>query len=158
MESDVRFCCKQNGILAMLLYQVILIPNSLRVHAGDCVPIVLVDKCKLRYTAEPPPEEPQRPGVPSCCCGLVRIGYKGHYIVLTAWAEASQAFRVEDPALSGATYITRDCLDRARTSYGTDEDILVVSRCRRGQQAPLANGHATKPPKESSATGQQQSL
>lgn len=56
-----------------------------------------------------------------------------------------------------ATYVTAVSLDRARISYGTDEDILVVSRCRHGQKVPLPSGQATKPPIDSSAKdGQQQ--
>lgn len=120
-------------------------------NAGDCLAIVLVDKCKLRYTAEPPPDESHRSGVPSCCCGLVRFSYRGHYIVLTSWVEGAQAFRVEDPALTLATYITAASLDRARISYGTDEDILVVSRCTHQKHVLLTSQSAMRARSEATA-------
>lgn len=113
---NIRHCSQYNLTVGM--------------SAGDCLVMVLVDKCKLRYSSEPPPEERKDSGLPSYCCGLMQISYRGHYIVLTSWVEGAQAFRVEDPAMAVATYITAVSLDRARTSYGTDEDILVVSRRR----------------------------
>ncbi|CAM9820328.1 unnamed protein product, partial [Scytosiphon promiscuus] len=81
--------------------------------------------------------------------------YCGHYILLVGWSEAERVFIARDPALpsapprppaaAGATSggggevgarngdpsahvciaLTPEALDRARRSYGTDEDVLV---------------------------------
>lgn len=98
--------------------------------------------------------------------------YCGHYILVVGWSEADGVFIARDPALpsssssssssssqssssnalsSGASRdpnahvciaLTPEALDRARRSYGTDEDVLVVdlARSRRGgvPTAPLA--------------------
>ncbi|CAM9837311.1 unnamed protein product [Laminaria digitata] len=90
--------------------------------------------------------------------------YCGHYILLVGWSEADGVFIARDPALPppspaaaagpvslggrgdpGAHVymtITPEALDRARLSYGTDEDVVVVDlTCsRKGgvTAAPLA--------------------
>eukprot|EP00752_Nemacystus_decipiens_P001296 g1288.t1 len=87
--------------------------------------------------------------------------YCGHYILLVGWSEADGVFIARDPALPSSSSsspfpggpsrdpdahvciaLTPDALDRARRSYGTDEDVLVVdlARSRRGgvPTAPLA--------------------
>jgi Guanylylate cyclase len=81
---------------------------------------MLVDKCKLRNaegTACP------------CCCGFLPVGYLGHYIVISRYEEDSECFSVLDPAhIQGRRCIDVHSLDRARRSFGTDEDVLLVSR------------------------------
>ena len=85
---------------------------------GDCLVIVLVDKWKLREGAR-------------CCCGLVEPGYAGHYIVLSGFREDTSMFVIQDPACSSpCKAMTSACLDKARQSFGTDEDVLIVSRVR----------------------------
>eukprot|EP00903_Cladosiphon_okamuranus_P007226 g7014.t1 len=92
--------------------------------------------------------------------------YCGHYILLVGWSEADGVFIARDPALPSSSSsassssnafsggasrdpdahvciaLTPEVLDRARRSYGTDEDVLVVdlARSRRGgvPTAPLA--------------------
>lgn len=84
--------------------------------------------------------------------------YCGHYILLVGWSEAERVFIARDPSLpsspsdgSGAQggpdaqvgiCLSPEALDRARRSFGTDEDILVIdlARSRKGGVAagPLA--------------------
>lgn len=91
--------------------------------------------------------------------------YCGHYILLVGWSEADGVFIARDPALpppspatAGAAPValggrgdpgppvymtlTPEALDRARLSYGTDEDVVVVDLAcsRKGgvTAAPLA--------------------
>ncbi|CAB1113166.1 unnamed protein product [Ectocarpus sp. CCAP 1310/34] len=89
--------------------------------------------------------------------------YCGHYILLVGWSEADRVFIARDPALTSSTpsmatapggagggdpnahaciALTPEALDRARRSYGTDEDVLVIdlARSRKGgvPTAPLA--------------------
>lgn len=98
--------------------------------------------------------------------------YCGHYIVLVGWSEVDRVFIARDPALppsppsftgtdtdgggesdngscsnnyrnaNAYLALTPEAFDRARRSYGTDEDVLVIDleRSRRGgvATAPLA--------------------
>lgn len=83
--------------------------------------------------------------------------YCGHYLLLVGWSEADGVFIARDPALPSSAgapgdgsssdahvfiALTPDALDRARRSYGTDEDVLVIdlARSRKGgvTAAPLA--------------------
>jgi hypothetical protein len=92
--------------------------QDLRDHlqGGHRLAIVLIDKWKLKENSQ-------------CCCGLVVPGYAGHYIVVSTFCEGSQMFLVHDPACSlTCTYMSAPSLDRARMSFGTDEDVLLVSR------------------------------
>ena len=94
--------------------------QSLRdVLVGRCHLIVLlVDKWRLQDSA-------------GCCCGLVEPCYMGHYLVLSSFNADRGVFVVHDPACS-ADYRCMDpgSLDRARCCFGTDEDLLIVSRSK----------------------------
>lgn len=83
---------------------------------GHRLAIVLVDKCKLR-------------GISRCCCGLVNAGYVGHFLVVSAFRESSQEFVAHDPSGSPSSrLISVSALDQAWHAYGTDDDVLLVSR------------------------------
>jgi hypothetical protein len=85
---------------------------------GEHLVILLVDKTKLKEGA-------------GCCCGLIEPGYTGHYIVVSSFDVARQAFIVLDPACAAAyKTINPESLDCARCSFGTDEDVLIVARHR----------------------------
>ena len=68
---------------------------------------------------------------PQClpqCCGF-GSGYTGHYVVVCGYDEDRQEFVLRDPASSNATLVISAAgFDNARKSFGTDEDILLVSR------------------------------
>ena len=73
----------------------------------------------------------------------------GHFIVLTGYNTASDSFLVHDPSLSaGPTSIAADLLDKARQSFGTDEDLLLLeldavpaAQARDHQQHTPCKGH-----------------
>lgn len=93
-------------------------------HAGQHLAIVLVDKMKLRHSLD-------AKLLTSCCCGLVRLGYAGHYIVVYAYDAVRCEFVVQDPASAQPSVrIAAATLDDARLCFGTDEDILFIARNR----------------------------
>ncbi|KAJ0987840.1 hypothetical protein J5N97_006196 [Dioscorea zingiberensis] len=55
-------------------------------------------------------------------------GYTGHYIVICGYDSQTNEFEIRDPA-SPRKYerVSLECLDQARKSFGTDEDIILVS-------------------------------
>ena len=54
-------------------------------------------------------------------------GYTGHYVLLSGVDTSAQHFIVADPATACYTYrVDARVLDRARMSFGTDEDMLVI--------------------------------
>ena len=89
--------------------------------AGDpgCVVIVLTDKRFLAYSGDgeaAPQPQPSRGG-----------DYTGHYIVLAGYDAREDAFVVRDPARpTGASTLGAEQLERARTAFGTDQDVLLV--------------------------------
>lgn len=95
--------------------------------AGDCLVIVLVDKCKLRHSLE----DAGRLSPPACCCGLIRFSYRGHYIVLTGFDDRNGMFKMEDPSSPCSSVVSPADLESARLAFGTDEDLLVVSKCQK---------------------------
>lgn len=84
--------------------------------------IILVDKCKLRHSVEDTASMCSH-----CCCGLIQFSYRGHYIVLTGFDDASGMFTMEDPLCPCSSRISPGYLDAARLAFGTDEDILLIS-------------------------------
>ncbi|GIM15442.1 hypothetical protein Vretimale_18213 [Volvox reticuliferus] len=89
--------------------------------SGSCLIIVLVDKRKL---------DPWLAAADLCLpalCGM-ELGYTGHYVLLVGYEAASQEYVVRDPAAERPDLrVSGAALDAARRSFGTDEDILVVS-------------------------------
>ncbi|KAL4576322.1 hypothetical protein LXL04_012414 [Taraxacum kok-saghyz] len=54
--------------------------------------------------------------------------YTGHYVVICGYDAHTDEFEIRDPASSRKSdRISSKCLEEARKSYGTDEDILLVS-------------------------------
>ncbi|KAH9301561.1 hypothetical protein KI387_013144, partial [Taxus chinensis] len=86
--------------------------------SGHYIAIALVDKHKL---SQPWLEELFL----SDCCG-VSSGYTGHYVVICGYDMETDEFEIRDPASSRESeQISLVCLDEARKSFGTDEDILL---------------------------------
>ncbi|GIL62564.1 hypothetical protein Vafri_16759, partial [Volvox africanus] len=89
--------------------------------SGGCLIIVLVDKRKL---------DPWLAAADMCLpalCGM-ELGYTGHYVLLVGYEAVSQEYVVRDPAAERPDLrVSAAALDTARRSFGTDEDILVVS-------------------------------
>ncbi|XP_074350692.1 guanylyl cyclase 1-like isoform X3 [Apium graveolens] len=62
--------------------------------------------------------------------------YTGHYVVICGYDAAKDEFEIRDPASSRIMCrkherITSKCLEEARKSFGTDEDLLLVSLAKR---------------------------
>lgn len=88
--------------------------------SGRYLAIALLDKRKLSY---PWLEELCL----SDCCGIISE-YTGHYVVICGYDMDTDEFEIRDPASSSEhVKISSNSLDEARKSFGTDEDILVVS-------------------------------
>ncbi|KAL6977406.1 hypothetical protein U1Q18_026204 [Sarracenia purpurea var. burkii] len=55
-------------------------------------------------------------------------GYTGHYVVICGYDAIKDEFEIRDPASSRKhEKVTSKCLEEARKSFGTDEDILLIS-------------------------------
>lgn len=93
---------------------------SLLILSGKYVAIALVDQHKL-----------SRSWVEDVCAsGLGDSGpsYTGHYIVICGYDADEDEFEIRDPASSRKQdKVTSRCLGEARKSFGTDEDILLIS-------------------------------
>lgn len=61
-------------------------------------------------------------------CG-VSDGYVGHYVVVCGCDSGKNEFLIKDPAISNSNgiWVKADDFDNARRSFGTDEDMLIVS-------------------------------
>jgi hypothetical protein len=61
------------------------------------------------------------------CCGLVS-GYTGHYVLVCGYDGGRGDFVVRDPASSRHTlYVPAASFEEARKSFGTDEDLLLIT-------------------------------
>ncbi|KAK3413634.1 hypothetical protein EUGRSUZ_I02190 [Eucalyptus grandis] len=93
---------------------------SLLILSGKYVAIALVDQHKL-----------SRSWVEDVCVfglGDSGPGYTGHYIVICGYEADEDEFEMRDPASSRKQdKVTSRCLGEARKSFGTDEDILLIS-------------------------------
>jgi len=60
-------------------------------------------------------------------CFSARVSYQGHYIVLVGFNSKSKQILYRNPSVKDKVcYMSFDCLEESRTSYGTDEDILFI--------------------------------
>ncbi|CAD7698592.1 unnamed protein product [Ostreobium quekettii] len=64
---------------------------------------------------------------PNLC--FLASGYTGHYVVICGFDCSRQAFLIQDPARStpSGIWVAAEVLEQARKSFGTDEDLLVIS-------------------------------
>ncbi|XP_070331778.1 protein GUCD1 isoform X3 [Odocoileus virginianus] len=92
------------------------------------VAIVLVNSGVLRCDAcsRPPKYCCFTPGGPRCLCRSP--DYQGHFIVLRGYSRAAGCIFYNNPAYAdpGMCSASISNFEEARTSYGTDEDILFV--------------------------------
>ena len=104
--------------------------------SGNYLIIALVDKRKVRLSARvrrrrpltPPCAQLSSQGArPDLCCGL-GSGYTGHYVLVCGYDGGRGDFIVRDPASSRHTlYVPAASFEDARKSFGTDEDLLLVT-------------------------------
>ncbi|KAJ8624326.1 hypothetical protein MRB53_032856 [Persea americana] len=111
---------------------------SILILSGKYIAVALVDKYKL-----------SRSWLEDICvsgCYVGNSGYTGHYVVICGYDADTGEFDIRDPA-SSRKYerVSMECLDEARKSFGTDEDILLVSLDRReGENKLSASLHFNK--------------
>ncbi|CAL5363717.1 unnamed protein product [Camellia sinensis] len=96
---------------------------SLLILSGKYIAIALVDQYKLRYIS----------------LGWRMLGFLaaivaaqatlvGHYVVICGYDALTDEFEIRDPASSGKhEKVTSKRLEEARKSFGTDEDLLLIS-------------------------------
>ncbi|XP_043702584.1 guanylyl cyclase 1-like [Telopea speciosissima] len=93
---------------------------SILILSGKYIAIALVDQYKMdRYWLED-----------VCVSGFYGgdSGYTGHYIVVCGYDADRDEFEIRDPASSRkSARISLQCLDEARKSFGTDEDLILIS-------------------------------
>ncbi|ONK62023.1 uncharacterized protein A4U43_C08F36000, partial [Asparagus officinalis] len=92
---------------------------SALILSGQYIAVALVDKIKLSQS-----------WLEHVCIPGVYNGssdYMGHYVILCGYDADTKEFEIRDPASSRKyVRVSLKCLDEARKSYGTDEDILLV--------------------------------
>ncbi|XP_059297415.1 guanylyl cyclase 1-like isoform X2 [Lycium ferocissimum] len=65
-------------------------------------------------------------------------GYTGHYVVICGYDADTDEFEIRDPASSRKhEKVTSSCLEGARKSFGTDEDLLLNGAFAREYRAPF---------------------
>ncbi|OEL36015.1 hypothetical protein BAE44_0002966 [Dichanthelium oligosanthes] len=88
--------------------------------SGHCIAIALVDKSKLNSSWMNDVHDVQQVNEDS--------DYMGHYVIICGYDADDCEFEIRDPASSRKRErVTMKSLDEARKSFGTDEDILLVS-------------------------------
>uniref|UniRef100_A0A5B7AL02 Guanylyl cyclase 1 n=1 Tax=Davidia involucrata TaxID=16924 RepID=A0A5B7AL02_DAVIN len=94
---------------------------SLLVLSGKYIAIALVDQYKLS----------SRSWLEDVCVTDFysgSSGYTGHYVVICGYDALTDEFEIRDPASSRKhERVTSKCLEEARKSFGTDEDLLLIS-------------------------------
>lgn len=90
--------------------------------SGLYLMIMLVDKARLGSWL---------PWAPDCAAAAAAqpdlTGYIGHYIVVCGYSADSDLYTIRDPASHfELVQVSTESLDAARTSFGTDEDVLLI--------------------------------
>lgn len=114
---------------------------SLLILSGKYIAIALVDQFKLRQS-----------WLEDVCTTDFyesNRGYTGHYVVICGYDADRDEFEIRDPAISRLGNSCRKCqrvssnlLDEARKSFGTDEDLLLISleqRCNERDASDTTN-------------------
>ncbi|KAK3034943.1 hypothetical protein RJ639_032343 [Escallonia herrerae] len=92
---------------------------SLLILSGKYIAIALVDQYKLSQS--------WLQDVPISGFHSDSSGYTGHYIVICGYDAVTDEFEIRDPASSrNHDRVTSRCLEEARKSFGTDEDLVMV--------------------------------
>ncbi|KAD5962134.1 hypothetical protein E3N88_13607 [Mikania micrantha] len=90
--------------------------------SGKYIVIALVDQCIL--------SQPWKEDVRMPIFYTGAAAYTGHYVIICGYDAQTDEFEIRDPASSRKSdRISSRCLEEARKSYGTDEDILLKATC-----------------------------
>lgn len=88
--------------------------------SGKYIAIALIDQYKLSQSWL------ENVHVSGFCGGYSE--YTGHYVVICGYDVDTDEFEIRDPASSRKhERISSNCLEEARKSFGTDEDLLLIS-------------------------------
>ncbi|KNA07811.1 hypothetical protein SOVF_168430 isoform B [Spinacia oleracea] len=131
IEAGIRIECRSFSLKEV----------SLLILSGRYVAIALVDQCKLTQSW---PEDYHV----SDFCGS-NLAYTGHYVVICGYDADKDEFGIRDPASSRKYQkISSKHLDEARKSFGTDEDLLLISLHQRYNKEafPLISNHVNEDP------------
>ncbi|KAK6145421.1 hypothetical protein DH2020_022241 [Rehmannia glutinosa] len=95
--------------------------------SGKYVAIALVDQYKLSHSR-----------LEDVCVSDFYSGspgYTGHYVVICGYDAVTNEFEIRDPASSREhERVSSWCLEQAHKSFGTDEDLLLISVEKGGDQ------------------------
>ncbi|GAQ91159.1 Guanylyl cyclase domain containing protein [Klebsormidium nitens] len=76
------------------------------------------------------------------CFGL-SSGYTGHYIVVCGYDHDRDEYEIRDPSSSSEVQrVSTGALEAARRSYGTDEDLLLISYALEEDEESLGRGRS----------------
>ncbi|XVF56611.1 hypothetical protein PTKIN_Ptkin06aG0134700 [Pterospermum kingtungense] len=90
------------------------------IFSGKYIAIALVDQYKLSWSWVGDVIIPEFPGND--------VGYTGHYVVICGYDAEADEFEIRDPASSRKhDRVSSKSLEEARKSFGTDEDLLLIS-------------------------------
>ncbi|KAK4436580.1 Guanylyl cyclase 1 [Sesamum alatum] len=96
--------------------------------SGKYVAIALVDQYKLSHSQ-----------LEDACVSDFYSGspgYTGHYVVICGYDAVTNEFEIRDPASSRKhERVTSWCLEQAHKSFGTDEDLLLISLEKGGNRS-----------------------
>ncbi|XP_054788627.1 guanylyl cyclase 1 isoform X2 [Prosopis cineraria] len=95
--------------------------------SGKYIAIALVDHNKLSHVWQ------EDAPVPAIFCD--NSGYTGHYVLICGYDAGADMFEIRDPASSKKhKRISSKSLEEARKSFGTDEDLLLISLAKSKSQ------------------------
>ncbi|KAJ4836552.1 Guanylyl cyclase 1 [Turnera subulata] len=93
---------------------------SILILSGKYIAIVLVDQYKLSQS--------WLQSAILSGANADELGYTGHYVVICGYDAGVDEFEIRDPATNREhERISSKCLEEARKSFGTDEDLLLIS-------------------------------
>ncbi|KAF4361826.1 hypothetical protein F8388_016417 [Cannabis sativa] len=112
IESLAELCCTTRSLSIEEI--------SLLILSGEYIAIALVDQYKLSRS--------WLKDVFISDISDINSGYTGHYVIICGYDTETDEFEIRDPASSRKHIkISSDCLEEARKSFGTDEDLLLIS-------------------------------
>ncbi|XP_062092569.1 guanylyl cyclase 1 isoform X2 [Humulus lupulus] len=110
LEAGINIQCRSISIEGI----------SLLILSGEYIAIALVDQYKLSRS--------WLKDVFISDISDINSGYTGHYVIICGYDTETDEFEIRDPASSRKHIkISSHCLEEARKSFGTDEDLLLIS-------------------------------
>ncbi|XP_024027792.1 uncharacterized protein LOC21389322 isoform X2 [Morus notabilis] len=142
IKSIAELCCTTRNNCLMIFYELI---RYLKSHwkleltyrsisreeisrlilSGKYIAIALVDQHKFRSNSL---KESWLKDVFMTDFTGSNSNYTGHYVIICGYDSLTDEFEIRDPASARKhVKVSSDCLEEARKSFGTDEDLLLIS-------------------------------